>query len=154
MISGRRGLATTEERVAGFLKGYERNHLPKEDLRIVSGYGTDGATDLDAIRALLTGATRPSALVVGNNQTTISAMTVLRRLELEIPRDIALVAFDDFPWSDLFHPRMTVMAQPVEEIGAEAVLMLTGRLVERSLPSRSRRYEPELILRESCGCSQ
>ncbi len=46
------------------------------------------------------------------------------------PDDIALVAFDDFEWADLFAPRLTVIRQPTTELGSRAVELLLSRLEE------------------------
>jgi LacI family transcriptional regulator len=84
---------------------------------------------------------------------TIGTMRALREARLRIPQDIALVAFDDFEWADLFSPRLTTIAQPCLEIGAEAVRLLLSRLADPSLPPRTVRLEPEFMRRESCGCA-
>ena len=41
---------------------------------------------------------------------------------------MALVAFDDFEWAEVFSPRLTVIAQPVAELGEQAVSLLLSRL--------------------------
>ena len=70
-----------------------------------------------------------------------------------MPEDVALAGFDDFEWADLLAPRLTVIAQPVAEIGARAVELLlpawrTG--TRRPAPSGWRRA---FMHRESCGCA-
>ena len=90
---------------------------------------------------------------MGNNQVTIATLTALRGRGLEVPDDIALVAFDDFPWADLFHPRLTAISQPVDELGSQAVSMLLERLLNPDLPPRHQRLDPALMHRESCGCA-
>ncbi|MEX3557453.1 MAG: substrate-binding domain-containing protein [Burkholderia sp.] len=47
-----------------------------------------------------------------------------------MPGRIALVAFDDFDWAEYVSPRLTVLAQPLEEIGASAVDLLMRRIAE------------------------
>ena len=83
---------------------------------------------------------------------TIAVMRSLRNAGMRVPEDIALVAFDDFEWADLFHPRLTTIAQPMEEIGKEAVNMLVSRLRNPKLSVRKVRLEPQFIHRDSCGC--
>jgi LacI family transcriptional regulator len=64
---------------------------------------------------------------------------------------VALVAFDDFPWADLFDPRLTVMAQPIEELGTLAAQMLFQRIREPDLKPREVRLTPRLVVRDSGG---
>ena len=55
---------------------------------------------------------------------TIGAMRGLRDAGRRVPEDVALVGFDDFDWADSFSPRLTVMAQPCEQIGSRAAQLL------------------------------
>jgi LacI family transcriptional regulator len=83
---------------------------------------------------------------------TIGVMRALREADLRVPEDIALVAFDDFEWADLFHPRLTTIAQATTELGEQAVTMLLSRLANPNLRARKVRLEPKFVHRESCGC--
>ncbi|MEX3581821.1 MAG: substrate-binding domain-containing protein [Burkholderia sp.] len=47
-----------------------------------------------------------------------------------MPGRIALVGFDDFDWAEYVSPRLTVLAQPLEEIGTSAVDLLMRRIAE------------------------
>jgi LacI family transcriptional regulator len=69
-----------------------------------------------------------------------------------VPEDVALVAFDDFEWADLFTPRLTTVAQPCREMGASAIRLLLSRLSGALQPPRSIRLAPRFVHRESCGC--
>ena len=66
---------------------------------------------------------------------------------------MALVAFDDFEWADLFTPRLTTMAQPCREMGASAVRLLLSRLADPRRAPRTIRLVARFMHRESCGCS-
>jgi LacI family transcriptional regulator len=94
----------------------------------------------------------PTALVVGSNRMTIGAMRAIRDSGLTVPDDIALVAFDDFEWADLFHPRLTAIAQATAEMGELAVQMILSRLAEPELEPRKERLPAVFVHRESCGC--
>jgi LacI family transcriptional regulator len=65
---------------------------------------------------------------------------------------MALVSFDDFEWADLFHPRLTAMAQPALSIGEQAVSMALSRITSPTLPPRKVTINPAFMHRESCGC--
>ena len=47
---------------------------------------------------------------------------------LACPGDVSVAAIDDFPWADVFEPKLTAVAQPVEAFGAEAARMLVERM--------------------------
>lgn len=151
-ITSRPGLATTEERLSGYRFGLERNGLAYDPDLVRTGLGSDGDVTDAALEALLALPEPPTAIIMGNNQVTVSTMAALRARSMEVPRDMALAAFDDFPWADFFHPRLTAISQPVGELGQMAVQLLLDRLENRDTPSRQRRLEPVLMVRESCGC--
>jgi LacI family transcriptional regulator len=151
MISGLDGLATSEERLAGYREGLRRCGLEFDPDLVVSG-GSQEHLAREAVGRLLSGPTRPTALLVANNQMTIGVMRGLQDLSMVVPRDIALVVFDDFPWADLFHPRLTSIAQPIQAMGELAVDLLTARLRTPDAPPRKLRLETTFVHRDSCGC--
>jgi LacI family transcriptional regulator len=123
LVAGHPGLATTVERVEGYERGLSRHGLAKDPALLVDGH-SEADLARAAVQRLLDLDRPPTAIVTGNNSMTIGAMQALRDAKVEVPRDIALVAFDDFPWADLFAPRLTVVAQPFDRIGREAVRLL------------------------------
>ena len=62
------------------------------------------------------------------------------------------MAFDDFEWAEFFSPRLTVIAQPVAELGEQAVALLLSRLEDPTLAPRTIRLPATFVHRDSCGC--
>lgn len=151
MVSGLPGLVTTVERLEGYHLGLSQAGVPAQDSLVVSG-SSDAVHARTAVLELFAAPRHPTALVVGNNHMMIGAVRALRELGLDVPRDVALVGFDDFEWADLFSPRLTTMAQPETQIGVEAVRLLLGRMIEPEQPVRVLRLAPTLVVRDSCGC--
>jgi LacI family transcriptional regulator len=151
MIAGLEGLATSEERIEGYRRGLAAASLPFDPELVVRG-DSDAEPARAAALRLLALDRPPSALVVTNNRMTIGVMRALREAARTVPDDIALVAFDDFEWADLFHPRLTTIAQATTQIGEQAVSMLLSRLANPGLAIRKVQLEPKFVHRESCGC--
>lgn len=151
MISGMPGLSTTEERVQGFRRAAEKHKIRVTRNSVVSGHGADQESQ-EAMRRLMTGARPPTAVVMGNNRTTIGAMRAARQMGIEVPRDVALVAYDDFEWADMFHPRLTVIAQPITQIGENAVDLAVSRIIAPGRAARRMILATTFVHRESCGC--
>lgn len=145
MVPGRPGLQTTVERVAGFREGLRRRGLDLDDRYVGPGELGPG----DAVDALLALPAPPTAIIMGNNQATIEAVRRLSERGVVIPRDLSIASFDDFPWADLFHPRLTAIRQPVDELGERAVAMLFERMEDPDQPARTVRLAPTLIRRDS-----
>lgn len=152
MLTGLPGLSSTRERIAGYRAGLRDADLAYDPALLASGeYSAEPARRATA--SLLALSDRPTALFASNNLMTLGAMQAFVEAGLRVPDDIALVAFDDFAWTDLFHPRLTTAAQPCRQIGATAVRLLLERLATPDLKPRVIRLPVELRHRESCGCN-
>lgn len=73
-----------------------------------------------AVRALLAGPSRPSAIYTGNIFMTFGALRAIREAGLQIPKDLELVGFDDIEQADLLSLPVTTVWQDVEAIGRES----------------------------------
>ncbi|GAA4870059.1 LacI family DNA-binding transcriptional regulator [Actinomycetospora straminea] len=151
LVAGLDGLATTIERRDGHRDALVARGLPVDPALEVSGSSATEQARV-ATAALLALDDPPTAVVVGNNSMTIGVMQALRAAGLAVPHDVAVAAFDDFAWADLFSPRLTVAAQPFDEIARTAVHLLLARIADPDTPPQTRRLAPELRIRESCGC--
>lgn len=151
LISGAPGLSTTEERVAGYRAALKKADIPFEEELVRCGESLLEPARL-ATRHLLELRRPPSAIMAANNLMTIGAMHALRDARMDVPANIALVGFDDFDWADYFSPRLTVIAQPLEELGAKSVQLLMRRIKEPDEKQHVLRLTPSLRIRNSCGC--
>ncbi len=145
LISGQPGIATTEQRVAAFR---QLTNAPDDLVE-------DGTVDVAAARRagtrLLSRAERPSAVIAANNHSTIGLMQAVHDAGLSVPHDLAIAGFDDFEWAASFHPRLTVVAQPVDRIGQTALSLMETAIADPAAPPRTVTYAPTLVVRDSCG---
>jgi LacI family fructose operon transcriptional repressor len=87
---------------------------------------------------------RPEAVLVSNSLLLMGTIKALRRLDLSFPEDIALAGFDNEPWTELVGPGLTVIEQPIHEIGRSAMDLLFERLDAPARPAR------KLVLAGAC----
>ena len=97
----------------------------------------------------------PTAIFAVNNIAVIGVAEAVRERGLEIPRDLALVCFDDIEHASRFQPFLTVMAQPAETFGTIATQLLLDRLAGR-VGDRRRIVvlAADFIVRTSCGAQE
>jgi LacI family transcriptional regulator len=152
MVTGLAGLHSTIERLAGYRRVLQQRGLEDDPSLVLDG-GSDVATAERVVLDHFSRGRHPSAIVVGNNAMTIGVMKALRALRLRIPEDVALVCYDDFEWADLFEPRLTAIAQDVQDMGVRAVSMMVDRINNPGLPYRRERVTPHYQHRTSCGCA-
>lgn len=154
-LTGEENLFTIRERVRGYCAAIKRAGLP--NLLDTSIQDYDSA--LRSIQRLLSSAQPPDAIFTLKNAATIHAFEVLQKLEIAVPESIALVGFDDFELASTLRPSITVLQQPVEEIGRAATELLFeqllgkhGRRSKESNGAKQLTLETHLIRRRSCGC--
>lgn len=150
IITGVLDLTTGRERYAGYQMALAAAGLPHTPAMVKIGdFKADSGYRLT--RDLLLSEQPPDALFVSNNLMTLGALRALRELGIQVPQQIALVGFDDMPWSgDLYSP-LTAVSQPTYDLGTEAVSLLLRRLAEPGSPFRTVMLQTRLIVRESCG---
>lgn len=150
-VAGQPGFSTARERTQGYKAALKAGGVAYDEaLLVAANPSTQSAAA--STRKLFELADPPTAVATGNNLATIGAMHGLRELGLRVPDDVALVGFDDFEWADYFEPRLTVVAQPCQEIGRDAASLLIERITKPDGKRRTIRLKPRLVVRTSCGC--
>lgn len=151
MLSGRPSISTTTERIAGYQRALREAGLMVDDALVVSGESTrEGGAR--ATLELLDLDPPPDAIFSGNNLMSIGALEAIASRRLLVPDDVALVGFDDVPWSDAFRPHLTTVAQPTYELGRQAALMLVDLLRSPGVSALRRVVlDGTLVIRESAS---
>ncbi len=149
LITGPATVATGAERLSGYRDALAQHGLGF-DADLVRDAGFREAAAYQASTDLLARAEPPSAVLAANNLMTLGLMRALADLGRRCPGDVSVVAIDDLIWSSAFHPRLTTVAQPVEQMGRRAIGRLLDRISGRiDGPGETFRLPPELIVRES-----
>jgi LacI family fructose operon transcriptional repressor len=72
-----------------------------------------------------------------------------RNAGVEVPQQLAIAGFDNDAWTDLAGPGLTVLEQPVYEIGRTAMSMLLARLQSPEQAARKVVLSGKLVVRGS-----
>ena len=133
-IAGLFGATSTTglERRSGFEQAAQRLGMQAEAIAVP--HGTDAAAS--SVAALLNRAQRPEALVASNGKMLMAVLRAVHLAGLDVPRDLALTGFDREDWMECVGGGLSVIEQPVEEIGRTAMTMLLSRLDQPDAPSR------------------
>lgn len=140
------------ERKEGFLAGMAACELMVDpglvrecEWTIASGY--------EEAAVLLEGTHCPSAIITASGELALGAIAAARRARLDIPKDLALAAFDDLYFAPLLEPSLTAIAYDATAIGREAARLLLGVVGERRAVPGEIRIDVNLVRRRSCGCA-
>lgn len=145
-ITGPTRVNTANERLEGYRQAL--THLGEEvEASLIRRADYKEAGGHDAALSLLTSRNPPDALFIANNPMAAGALRAVKELGLSIPKDVAIVAFDDSPWCALTNPQLSVVAQPAYEIGRVAAELLATAGDKRT--TRTIVLTPRLIPRES-----
>lgn len=99
------------------------------------------------------------AVIAGNNPLLLGAMQALRDLNIDVPRQVALLAFDEFAWSAFVNPPITLVDESSKKIGSKAAAKLLSIMEEHPQgpiqyrSQDSEEVEIQLKIRASCGCA-
>jgi DNA-binding LacI/PurR family transcriptional regulator len=153
LITGPANISTSFRRLAGYQRGLAAAGIALDGELIQTGnFRQEGG--YHAMGALLDLPHPPSAVLVLNNLMTLGALQMIHERQLDIPDQISLIGFDDMPWASSLRPPLTVIAQPVYEMGVIAARLLLGRIQAPDGPIQHVTLDTRLILRASCGRPQ
>jgi LacI family transcriptional regulator len=152
MVTETGEVSTARDRVQGYREALEAAGIEFDPQLVDEASAIDVDAARDATLRLLDLQRPPTAIFSVNNIAVVGVAEAARDRGLVIPRDLALVCFDDIDHASRFHPFLTVMAQPAETFGTIATQLLLDRLAGRVSERRRIVVLPaDFIVRESCG---
>jgi diguanylate cyclase (GGDEF)-like protein len=153
-FAGYLGVSDIQERYAAYRAGLAAHRLD-DDPALLYLVEDNHETGGDAAAAAMVAAGMPStAVIAGTDRNAIGVIRTLAAAGYAVPRDQAVVGFDDIPAARFQVPALSSVRQPLEGLGRLAVELLLGQLGGEPPPDRARRIATSFIARESCGCSR
>ncbi len=141
--------SAARERKQGFDDAMAAAKLPVQP----EYYGAGGWTEegaYAAIRDLLALPEPPTAVFSANYNMTMGALRWLREQNVDVPRDLSLVSFDDVPAFSLHPAGITAVGQPFDRLADAIAATLLERLeAGPNSGRRTLRIEANIILRGS-----
>lgn len=132
-------------------RGYEvqmqlRGLTPYRPLFFTRMGGSDEGTD-GQVMDLLTGPRPPTAIFAAGAEVALRITSLARRLDIRLPLDLSIVAYDEPSYFSLIEPAMTTIRQPLREMAENALQIL---LRDRTAPpGMVVRHAPTLVVQAS-----
>lgn len=121
-----------------------------EDLQVPSHMTADAA--YEAMRAYIRDGAKFDAVFAATDVIAISAISAITASGLSVPKDVAVVGFDDIPMAAYTNPPLTTVRQDLQH-GAKVLVDLVLRRIEgEDTPSAT--MPADLIVRESSAPSR
>lgn len=150
-VGGPAGSADSRARFEGYRDALRTAGLAEPDRPHAEG-GFTAAGGARAVSALLADRVAPQAVVCGNDEMALGALSALGQARLKVPGDVAVTGFDDIAAARHVSPALTTVRQPMRDLGEDAVRMLLDRIGDPTAPRRSLMLPTHTVIRRSCGC--
>lgn len=127
IIVGPQDVYTSGMRLNGYRMALEEYGVdPDEKLIAYGDYTVKGGHR--QICHLLDGVPDMTAVFVTNYEMTLGALIAVNERGVQIPRELSFIGFDNLDLSLVVRPRLTIVTQPLEEIGKQAAELMMERL--------------------------
>ncbi len=141
----------SERRFLGYKRALQENNLPLDDKIVLS---VDDISLLQGKRLtniLLSLKKRPDAIFAITDSAAIGVIKTLKKFNIRIPEDIAVVGFSNSIHSTIIEPMLTTIDQPGQKIGSTAIKYLIEEIETPSevLTKKTIEIKSNLIIRES-----
>jgi LacI family transcriptional regulator len=145
-IKGHPDHGAANARFGGYSAALAHAGLPLIDELCVQGFFSY-QSGIEAAERLLSLKKRPTAIFAGNDDMAAAVLACSQRFNLKIPQQLSVAGFDDSLVAQVVWPRLTTCRQPIKEMAAAAVSLLTQSFSEGG--PLERRLDHELVVRES-----
>jgi LacI family transcriptional regulator len=138
-----------QQRLAGYEAAIEKYGL-KSYVKELS-FNLESNSRADYIIDFLRRKKSLDAVFFATNYLCISGLKAIQELKLSIPKDLAVVSFDDHIAFELHNPPITTITQPIESMAESLINMLLDKLAFSNQQLQQVTLPGQLIIRNSSG---
>jgi DNA-binding LacI/PurR family transcriptional regulator len=96
----------------------------------------------------------PSAIFAANDLMALGAIYAMQDTGLDVPKDIAVVGYDNRDFAKIVRPKITTVVMPVYEMGRVATESLLEQIADGHEEMEEIKVRGELIIRDTCGADE
>lgn len=127
IVVGPSDVYTSQCRLEGYRRALAEWGIPCNENRIAySDYSVQGG--FESVQALLSAGDGMSALFVTNYEMTLGAVIAINERNIRIPEELSLIGFDNLDLSRVTHPKLTIMTQPLRDIGTQVAQIMLQQM--------------------------
>ncbi len=149
-LRGEEGHEDSMWREKGYRAALKKHNLPFDSSLVArGGFNPDEAKE--SVARMLKEGLDFDAIFTGDDDAATGVLAALYGAGKRVPQDVAVVGFDDAPFSRHLTPSLTTVRAPTEEVGRTAVRQLL-KIIQAEKPEPLILLPTELVIRSSCGC--
>lgn len=149
-INGEALMDASRDRLKGYRHALAAADLPY-DPDLVRPGNWEPSAGYEQTRSLMRLRDPPTAIFCANDLMAIGCIEALREIGRDVPKDVAVIGYDDREIAQFTHPPLTTILLPHFEMGAEAAAYLIDRTHRPSPRPAQIKVECRLIERKSVG---
>lgn len=150
MLGGSDHVTATHDRQRAFREAMQAYQQPlREEWMISVPDGFSIESGEKTLEILLQQAERPSAILCINDLVALGVLKAARHHQLDVPRDLSVVGFDNVYLTTVSTPELTTVSHNYPALGQTTIETVVSRISEEQAPS-SLLIDMELVVRDSC----
>tara|TARA_R110000823_G_scaffold20644_1_gene62986 strand:+ start:9447 stop:10514 length:1068 start_codon:yes stop_codon:yes gene_type:complete len=117
-----------QERKKGYLDALREYDFPIDE-NIIIHFNTLSFEEGDkATKELLKMSDPPDGIFSSNDTAAVSAIMCAKKMGVDVPRDLAIIGFNDDPIASIVHPSLSTVSHPAKKMG----IISARRIIEHS----------------------
>ena len=150
-ITGPKEMAIVEERIEGYVKTMEKNHLHVDVERMITHGDYSHQSGYLAMKELMEKCPDLDGVFTGNDQMAIGVLKYLKETERKVPDEVKVMGYDDVFLASVVEPSLSTIHIKKRHAGIEAARMLFERIENEEPISKPRGIlmEGTLVIRNS-----
>ncbi len=127
IICGPQNIYTGQERLKGYIRIHEDYEL-EIDRELIKYGDYEIQSGMTLMNEFLDQENPPTAVFVTNYEMTLGAVMALNSRNIAIPEQLSLIGFDNIQLANVVKPRLSIVVQPMQQIGQTAANLLIKRM--------------------------
>ncbi|MDT0677196.1 LacI family DNA-binding transcriptional regulator [Autumnicola musiva] len=150
-IAGNPATSIFKARLEGYKAALTKNNLPIKHNLIEYTKELSYEEGVKCAKRFLKLQGKPDGIFCANDYTAVSALQVFKKANYEIPKDVAVIGFSNYPISKIIEPKITTVNDRAFEMGQAAANLLIRQIEEKNeiISSETIVLETQLIIRKS-----
>ena len=149
-INGPEGWHSAQRRLAGYNDTMAAHQFASDPSYVQPG-DWEYESGYQAALNLLKLSDTPTAIFAANDLMALGAINALQDHDLIVPKQVAVVGYDNRDFAKIVRPRITTVSMPVYEMGRTAADLLVKQITEGRQETDEIRVKGKLYIRETCG---
>ena len=127
IICGPDSVYTTKERLKGYIRVHEDYAVDIDENLILHG-NYDVESGYRLLLHFIEMENPPSAVFVTNYEMTLGAIMAINERDIRFQNQLSIIGFDNIQLAKIVKPSLSIVVQPIEQIGETAARLLLKRL--------------------------